>query len=261
MPTQTQPTFLNITYKNDYAIVQLHRGRANVLNHQMVNEIRQTFKNLAVDDAVRGVIITGQPHFFSAGLDVIELYDYNAEKIGDFFFDFGTMFIELAKFPKPFLSAISGHSPAGGTVIAICTDYRIMVAGPKYTIGLNEVAVNILISENIAYAYGFWLGKRQAYHALLAGKLFPVQEAHEVGLVDEVCEAEELMERAEQKMKQWLRANDDILLGTKKALRAEFYEKIDLDVRQAIHANMDTWWKPEIRARMKTFVDGLKSRK
>ncbi len=54
---------------------------------------------------------------------------------------FGSMYNELAKFPKILICAITGHSPAGGTVLAIQADYRIMADGPKYTIGLNEVAV------------------------------------------------------------------------------------------------------------------------
>ena len=211
--------FLNITQKKDYAIVQLNRGKANVLNHTMVKEIRQAFKELDEDDTIRGLILTGKPHFFSAGLDLIELYEYNEEQIKAFFFDFSSMYVDLMKFSKPSLCAITGHAPAGGCVMAITCDYRIMAEGEKYTIGLNEVAVNILISENITKAYAFWMGQRKAYQSIMEGKLLSVQEAHESGLVDEVCPLEEVMDRAEKQMQKWLKADDDILRGTKYNLR------------------------------------------
>lgn len=253
--------FLNITKKEDYAIVQFDRGKANVLNHQMVKEIRQAFKELDADDTVRGLILTGKPHFFSAGLDLIELYGYDQEKIKAFFFDFSSMFIDLMKFSKPSISAITGHSPAGGCVIAITCDSRIMAEGEKYTIGLNEVAVNILISENIPHAYAFWIGRRKAYQYILEGKLLSVQEAYDSGLVDEICPLEEVLERAERKMQKWLKADDDILRGTKYNLRKDLIKKIDLDVNTLVDVNKSIWWKPEIRAAMKQFVDFMLAKK
>ena len=92
---------LNITKKGGYAIVQIQRGKVNAINHQVVNEIRSAFSELGQDDSVRGVILTGIPHFFSAGLDVIELYGYDQMQMRQFMSDFGRMHIELVRFPKP----------------------------------------------------------------------------------------------------------------------------------------------------------------
>ncbi|MDX2301846.1 MAG: enoyl-CoA hydratase/isomerase family protein [Microscillaceae bacterium] len=248
---------LQISYQKEYAIVQLDRGKVNPINHQMVQEIRSTFQELATNEQVRGVIITGKPNYFSAGLDVIELYGYDEVKIRQFFFDFGSMYVDLAKFPKPLICAITGHSPAGGCVIAITADYRIMAEGEKYTIGLNEVAVNIQISDNIVEGYAFWIGRGKAHKYLLEGKLLPVQEAHAVNLLDEVCPLEEVLPRAEKKMKQYLFANNDILLNTKYKLRKSWLEKLDVNVEKDFEEALITWWKPEIRMRLKMFVESL----
>lgn len=248
---------LQISYQKEYAIVQLDRGKVNPINHQMVQEIRSTFQELAANEQVRGVIITSKPNYFSAGLDVIELYGYDEVKIRQFFFDFGSMYVELAKFPKPLICAITGHSPAGGCVIAITADYRIMAEGEKYTIGLNEVAVNIQISNNIVEGYAFWIGRGKAHKYLLEGKLLPVQEAYAVNLLDEVCPLEEVLPRAEKKMKQYLFANNDILLNTKYKLRKSWLEKLDVNVEKDFEEALITWWKPEIRMRLKMFVESL----
>ena len=105
---------LRVEKKNDYAIVYLDNGKANVLNLKAIQEIRHLFSTLKTDDSVRGVIFTGKPHYFSAGLDVIELLRFDETGIEGFRREFLGMVVDLTRFPKAFISAISGHSPAGG---------------------------------------------------------------------------------------------------------------------------------------------------
>jgi len=248
---------IKLTRKENYAIVQLNRGKVNAINHQLVNELRATFQELLIDEEVGGVILTGIPRFFSAGLDVIELYAYDEQKMRSFMTDFGLLHIEMAKFPKPLICAITGYSPAGGTVFAITADYRIMAAGEKYTIGLNEVAVNIQISNNLVEAYGFWIGKGLAHRYILEGKLLGVQEALSVGLVDEVVEASEVLAKAEEKMRHFLKALPVILHATKAKLRKTWLSKINDDSAEDFKQSLDIWWQPETRKRMKMFVDRL----
>ena len=234
--------------------MKLNRGKVNAINHQMVKEIRSTFDELKNDPETRGVIITGAPHFFSAGLDVIELYGYDEEKIREFFIDFGSMYAELAKFPKAFVCAVTGHSPAGGTVIAITADYRVMVDDSKYTIGLNEMAVSVQISQKLIDGYSYWLGKGQANEYVLEGKLLTPAEALESGLGNEVCALEEVMEKAENKMKHYLKADPDIFLNTKAKLRKSF---INENGEHELQEALSVWWKPEVRVRMKGLIDSI----
>lgn len=248
---------LVITHKQDYVIIQLNRGKVNAINHPLVNELRTSISKFKDDPEVRGVIITGKPNFFSAGLDVIELYQYDREKIGAFFKDFGNMYIELAKFPKPLIAAITGHSPAGGTVIAITCDYRVMAEGEKYTIGLNEVAVNIQISEDIIRGYAFWLGRGQATKYLLQGKLLKSYEALRVGLLDEVVPEGDVLKSAEAQMQKYLLAHDGIFQSTKYKCRKNWLESLNEDGEAAFEESLTTWWKPEVRSLMKGFVDRL----
>ncbi|MFT5166523.1 MAG: 3,2-trans-enoyl-CoA isomerase [Saprospiraceae bacterium] len=246
--------YLNITKKEGYAIVQMNRAKANALNHDMVEEIRETFRSIASDDNVRGVILTGIPNFFSAGLDLIELYDYDSAKMESFFISFGAMHIEMARFKKPMVAAITGHSPAGGTVLAVAADYRIMADGEKFSIGLNEVAVNIQISDNLIEAYSFWIGKGNAHRYVMEGKLLNAQEALQCGLVNEVCPAEEVLEKAEQKMQHYLKADNEILINTKAKLRKSWLDNLSTDDARELEQASQVWWKPEVRAKMKAYI-------
>ena len=168
------------------------------------------------------------------------------------------MMIDLATYEKPLIAAISGHSPAGGTVIAVTCDYRFMVHGEKYRVGLNEVAVGIKITDSIFQLYQFWLGRRQAYQALLEGHLFSPDEALEIGLVDHLVDMEEeLLPEAELKLQQILKTSDDILVDTKKIMRRQLLNEINIDMSDTIEARVDYWMSDESQANLKAFVTKL----
>jgi len=252
---------INITRKKNYAILHLQQGKVNAINHQLVKEVRSAIQAFQEEEAIRGVIIVGQPHYFSAGLDVIELYGLDKKGIQPFFRDFGNLYMELAKFPKPLIAAITGHAPAGGTVIAMTCDYRVMTAGEKYTLGLNEVLVNVPLSEDLIKGYAFWLGDGLSTRYLLQGKLMTAQEAYSVGFVDEVCPMEEVLDRAEAQMKRYLRSNDRIFRDIKSRARKEWINSLGQKGELAMEETMEVWWQPEVRARMKMFVEMLQGKK
>jgi len=253
--------YLEIEKKGAYSILTMNRPKVNAINFQMVNEIRSTFKTMQEDESVRGVILTGRTGVFSAGLDLIELYDYDEAKIRDFFIAFGSMYIELARFTKPFICAITGHSPAGGTVIAIAADYRIMAEGEKFGIGLNEVAVNVQISTNLIEAYSFWLGKSLAYRYILEGKLLNPIEANQANLIDEVVPMEEVLPKAEKRMKHYLQADKNIWLNTKTKLRSEWLGKLKDQSDDELNEALTVWWSPEVRMKMQMFKAMLAAKK
>lgn len=251
---------IKIERKENYAIVQLNRGKVNAINHQMTNELQEAFTGLQSDDSVKGVILTGTPNFFSAGLDVIELYGYDQQQIKSFFTDFGMLHVQMATFTKPLVCAITGYAPAGGCVFAITADHRIMADGEKYTIGLNEVAVNIQISNNIIDAYAFWIGKGRAHEFVLDGKLLNVKEALACGLVNQMVPLEEVIPAAEKKMQQYLMANETIFKNTKQKLRKSWLDGLETDGSKDLGEAIKLWWSPEVRAKMKAFVESLQKK-
>jgi len=252
---------IKITYKSNYAIIQLNRPTANPINHEMVLELKKTFTDLEKNDSVQGVILTGSPKFFSAGLDVVELYGYEREKMHQFFIDFGEFHVQLVRFTKPLICAINGHSPAGGTVFAIGADYRIMVKGEKFRIGLNEVSVSVQVSHNLVEGYAFWIGKSLAHRYLLEGKLLTCEEALACHLVDELVTEEELMPKAEAKMQHYLQAHSGVLKNTKFRIRREWLEKLDQYGEEDLKEAEAIWWNPDVRKRMKGLVDWLTKKK
>ena len=109
---------LHLTKIDGYCILKLNRGAANPINLKMMKELSDFFKSAEDDNEIGGVIITGNPGIFTAGLDVVELYGLDRD--GSFYFwkSFVELATQMAGFSKPLIAAIPGHSPAGGCVFA-----------------------------------------------------------------------------------------------------------------------------------------------
>ncbi len=246
--------------KENYLIVQLNRGRSNPINGKMVEELRQLIRDVEKDDSILGMIFTGQRNFFCVGLDVLELYHYDAPAMAKFWTDFTDMVHELTAFSKPLISAITGHSPAGGCLLAICCDYRVMINEPRFRIGLNEVPVGIVVPNGILALYGFWLGKGKAYQMLMQGHLFEPQDALQVGLVDEIVEREKVLEQAEKKMKFYLSFPYKVWRNTKQNLRIQLLEESVITEKEK-EDTLEKWWDPVSRKALEKVVNRLNPKK
>jgi len=247
------------TIQGRLVTIALSRGRSNAINHEMVKELDACIKTLESDDNVGGVILTGKEGFFSSGIDLIEAYDYNEEQSRQFWIDFLALQNTLAAFKKPIVAAISGHSPAGGCILAICCDYRIMAEG-AFIIGLNEVPVGIIVPDSVFNLYAFWLGQRKAYQYLMEGKLLQVNEALEAGLIDAVVSPDNLMNAATEKVTAYMKLNSVTWTESKLNLRKELTGKLRADQTETLDKMLMQWWAPETRQGLQMMIRNLKSK-
>lgn len=250
---------ISTSVKDRLAIITLSRGRANALNREMVTELQQMLINIENDDNIGGVIITGRENFFSAGLDLLELYHYNEQEIESFWNLFLAFSAKITAFKKPLVAAINGHSPAGGCVVALACDARIMAEG-KFIIGLNEVPVGIVVPNSIFHLYSFWLGQANAYRNLLEGKLFSPEEALAVGLVDEVVKPESIMTAAERKVRKYMAFEANTWQQSKLNLRKDIIAITNADQSEDLKVMLKQWWSMGTRTILKSLVEGLKAK-
>ncbi len=135
----------------------------------------------------RAIVLSGQPGMFSAGLDIITLSKLDRENTELFWRQFFRLLQTIGASPVPIASAITGHSPAGGAVMAIHGDYRVMTRG-KFSIGLNEVQVGLVVPPHIQRVLIRLVGKFRAERLLVAGALVSPEEALEIGFVDDLAD-------------------------------------------------------------------------
>lgn len=248
---------LQTTIQDGVQTVTLDRGRANPINHQMVLEFRALIAETNANPAVRGNLLTGKPNFFSAGLDVVELYSYDPDKMITFWKDLAGLLADLAGSPKPWVAAISGHSPAGGCVLALCCDQRVMAQG-AYKIGLNEVPVGIVVPMPIYHLYSSVLGPRLSYQFLMEGKLLLPDEALACGLLDAVVAPEQVMDEARRRLDTYLALNPTVWSESKKLIRRPLLEQLNADFDSHFSATVAHWWSDACRAQLEAMIQKLK---
>jgi 3,2-trans-enoyl-CoA isomerase len=250
---------IKVTVKDRLAIITLSRGKSNALNREMITELNDMMLNIDADPAIGGAMITGTGHFFSAGLDLIELYGYDEAESRSFWELFLSFSANLTKFKKPLVAAINGHSPAGGCVIGIACDARVMAAG-QYIIGLNEVPVGIIVPFSIFKMYEFWLGKANASRSLLEGKLFNPEEALKIGLVDEVVNHDSILTAAERKARKYMAFEANTWQQSKLNIRKEVIASMSSDQTETLNKMLEQWWAPSTRNILKTIIDNLQKK-
>lgn len=251
--------YLKLEVKEHIAHLMLDRGTSNALNGKIIGELKDVLITIENDEGIGGVILYGKQGFFSSGLDLITLYDLDEKQMRDFWFEFLDLIKIFVAFRKPVVAAIGGHSPAGGCVLALCCDYRIMVEG-EYVIGLNEIPVGIIVPDSIFDLYSFWLGRARAYRFLLEGTLFHPQRALKVGLIDEMVLPNQLQTQADKQMKKYISLNWKTLQQSKLNMRKELIAHFNQDPTEAIDLVLKQWWAPATRSVLKAIIDNLKSK-
>jgi len=245
--------FSSIATQHGITTLTLIRGKVNAMNEEMVDHLLGTFGQLGNDTNTRAVVLTGQGSFFSFGLDVPELYDYSPADFTRFLTKFTDLYLRLFEFPKPLIAAINGHAVAGGFMIAIPCDYRVMATG-KAKISLNEITFGSSVFAGSIEILKCVTGHRNAEIFALGGKMYAAEEAKALGLIDEIAGPDEVLPRA-QALAAEMAARDAVAYAAiKKLLREPIIDEIKRTETDSIRRFVEIWYSPSTRALTKGIV-------
>jgi len=178
------------------SILSLSRGKANALNYALIEELYGAVAAAAADDSVLALVLASdRPRFFSSGFDIREVFTYDRDAMAAFFGRFIDLYESLYRFPKPVVAALSGHTFAGGAILAIACDFRVMADG-DFGFALNEINLGLAISPTIRRMRADAVGVARAREVLLFGEPLTPARALEIGLVRELAPAEQVRGRA-----------------------------------------------------------------
>jgi enoyl-CoA hydratase/carnithine racemase len=199
--------------------LKLARPPVNALNTDLLRRIIAAVESAAKESAI---VITGQPGLFSGGLDVRGMLDLDRDGVIAMAIEVWRAQRTLAMSPIPVIFGITGHSPAGGTVLAIHGDYRVMALG-DFRIGLNEVQVGLFPGTVIHGAFRRLTGGHGA-QLLTRGALVDPATALRVGLVDELCDASQVVARALEVAREMCALPREAMLRTRELARRDLVE-------------------------------------
>ncbi len=246
---------IDIVDHGDVRELRLNRPPVNALNTAMIEALRD-----AIDEGGRSagaLVLSGRPGMFTAGLDVPALLKLNRQESEQFIRSFFSLMQVVASSPVPVACAITGHSPAGGTVIVLFADYRVMCRG-EYRIGLNEVQVGLTVPEVVQRAMTRLAGKHQGERLMVEGRLLLPEEAQRAGLVDKlVDEAEDAVEAAVGWCNTLLALPRHAMLATRKMARQDLVGLFDDFGDREINLFTESWFDSRTRASLQRLVEKL----
>jgi enoyl-CoA hydratase/carnithine racemase len=192
-------TFENLLLekKNSVAYVTVNRPKVlNALSLATMEELGAAFLNIRNDSSIRVAILTGAgDKAFVAGADIGELAKQDAVS-GKEYAHRGQAVLDLIEnLGKPVIACINGFALGGGCELALACTMRL--ASDNAKLGQPEVKLGILPGYGGSQRLPRLVGKGLAMQMVLAGEMITAQEAHRIGLVNEVTAAAELVSRAE----------------------------------------------------------------
>jgi enoyl-CoA hydratase/carnithine racemase len=245
---------LSIERLDRIATVKLDRAVTNAINLEMVADLSTTMKSLAEDESVRGVVLTSaNDKFFSIGLDIPLLFEFDEDQFRDFYHRYNQVCVEVLRFPKPLVAALSGHAIDGGYILALCCDYRLIAEGRKL-VGLNEIKLGVPVPYVADTMLRTLIGFGRARQVMDQGVFFEPYDARNLGLVDEIYPAEDLIERTIKCVNQ-LSEND---LHAFAAIKLNRLEPVLSDIESHIQDQealfVDMWFSDQTRDRLKEAI-------
>ncbi|XP_054012380.1 enoyl-CoA delta isomerase 1, mitochondrial-like [Hylaeus anthracinus] len=258
----TNSKLVEVTHEDATGITTISMARppVNCLDKALADALTTSLME-AQKNQSKGVILTSSlPSVFSAGFDIMEMYNRSEKYLTEYWTLLQDMWLTLYGLEIPVAAAINGASPAGGCMLAISCEYRVLVEG-KHTIGLNETKLGMSAPIWIKNPYIDTIGYRKAELALLKGTLFQPKEALEIGLVDElVADKTSAIKKCEEYITSFKKIPALGLRTTKKVLRTNNLLWLKENRKTDLNNFLALIQVPSVQAGLKLYIESLKEK-
>lgn len=178
------------------AILRLNNGVTNAINPPLVDDIIESLDEIRTK--FKGMILAGGEKFFSIGLDLPALLKLDRSAMTDFWYKFNQLAFDIFTIPLPTACAISGHTIAGGTVLAMTCDFRFATSDKKQ-IGLNEIKLGLPVPYLPDLILRQIVGDRSSIEMVYHGEFMSLSDSKQIGLIDKICSPKTVEEEAVKK--------------------------------------------------------------
>ena len=217
-------SYIKIELKNKICFLTINRPEnLNSLNIKLIDELSLALKNINNDKSIRCLIITGVgDKAFVAGADIKEFMNFD-QKEGEQLSRVGQekVFDLLENLSKPVIAAINGFALGGGLELAMACHIRISSKTAK--VGLPEVSLGVIPGYGGTQRLTKLVGPGKAYEIILTADMITANEAKEIGLINHVCSAEDLMNKATTIASRIIRNSPSAIEKTIKAVNKGLY--------------------------------------
>ncbi|MGE5389583.1 MAG: short-chain-enoyl-CoA hydratase [Deltaproteobacteria bacterium] len=229
-------SYLLLEKEAGIGILYINRPEAmNALNTDVLKELGQAAADVAADDEIKALIITGAgDKAFVAGADIKEMSGLTATEGREFGITGGWAFRQIEKLEKPVIAAVNGFALGGGCELAMAADIRL--ASDKAKFGQPEVGLGITPGFGGTQRLPRLVGEGRAMELILSANVINAEEAMRIGLVNHVYPVESLMDEAKKLAKKII-SNAPLAVKFSKAAINKGIQT-DIDTAMSIEADL-----------------------
>ena len=236
-------------------IIRINRPKVNAIDSETLIALENEIKKATEDIETNSILITGEGSFFSFGLDIPSFLELNREDLKLSIHRLLNICKIIYLSNKITISVINGHATGGGCMLAISTDFRLMV-DQRAKIALNEINIGLsLFSSTIAMLRSS-IGLNKAKRFLLTGELISPESAKDIGLVDELYTKDELFNKSLEFAHSFENKNPLIIKNMKQELMKLSSKELN-DSDESIEKFLDIFYLPETQK----ILEGIKIKK
>ncbi len=197
---------LQTRIEDNILIATFEKGKTNSIDAETIGQIKAAVEEVNTKDEIKGLIFTGAGRTFCSGFDLPMFLGFkDLDATVDFFKEAEEVFIRVFTCQKPVIAAMNGASVAGGLILSMACDYRLVKNHPKIMLGMTEIRLGLGLSIVQTELMRFGLNSDRMFRDVMYfGQMYDVQKAKELGIVDELVEEPELINRAKQLVSQWI---------------------------------------------------------
>ncbi|MDZ7578269.1 MAG: enoyl-CoA hydratase/isomerase family protein [Candidatus Nanopelagicales bacterium] len=237
------------------AVIRMRAGRANAMSAEMLSLMSDAVEEVRASDA-EAAVFTGDGRFFSAGLALPDLIDLDRADMASFMRSVDAGMKDILTLPIPTIAAIDGPAIAGGCVLALMCDLRVMSSSARW-IGLTEVRLSIGLPAMVVEALRFRVPASSLTPIALVGELWSPDDALGLGLVDEVTEPSGVVDRAIARAGS-LAGSPVAFAQIKSSLLRPVVAEIERCGESELDSWLETWFSTAGQAQVRSVVAALR---
>ena len=240
------------------ATITLNRpDKRNAISYELIEELRAALDEVAHSSALV-LILTGAGKAFCSGMDLDNLEALVGRSPEENLKDSETMghlFRSLYDFPRPTIAAVNGAAIAGGCGLATLCDFTL--AAPEAKFGYTEVRIGFVPAIVSTFLLR-QIGEKHARDLLLTGRIIGADEAHRIGLINEIVPMERLGDGARELAMQLMENSPASLVCTKRLLSEHTQVELDAQIRSAVRENAAIRGTQDFREGISSFLEKRK---
>lgn len=244
-----------VEYQDSVVTIKLDHQYTNAINLEMINGVTHVIREVKSDPRLKTLVLSSaNEKFFSIGFDIPGLFELDKQDFQFFYRSFNQLCLELFTLPKPTVAAITGHAIAGGCILVLCCDYRIISEGRKL-MGLNEIKLGVRVPYLAHSILISLIGNAKAGEVMDKGDFYRPEELLEMHLVDRAVNLKEVLSQAGEQALLLASIPPDTY-GVNKIKRVEAIKADFLKHREEMQdLFIRDWFSEEARHRLKEAME------